>query len=82
MRRGAWRSWAFWRLPLTVVLTLAVAYAVAPVAAVVLAAAWFLYLAARFDNHTGSCLMLAVLALLVVAILAMLVGFLGRFGRY
>ena len=61
---------------------MAVAYAIAPVAAVGLALAWFLYLAARFDNHTGSCFMLAVLVVLVIAVLTALVVFLGLFGRY
>jgi len=58
------------------------AWALAPAVAVVLTLAWFLYLAARFDNHTGSCLMLAVLVVLVFAILTTLVGFLSLFGRY
>jgi hypothetical protein len=43
--------------------------------------AWFLFLAARFDNHTGSCFMVAVLVVLVLATLAMLVGFLALFAR-
>jgi hypothetical protein len=43
--------------------------------------AWFLFLAARFDNHTGSCFMVALLVVLVLATLAMLVGFMALFAR-
>ena len=37
------------------------------------AIAWALWLVARYDNWTGSCLMLAILLLLVIAILSLLV---------
>jgi hypothetical protein len=37
--------------------------------------AWFLLLAARFDNRTGSCFTVAMLVVLVLATLAMLTGF-------
>ena len=43
-------------------------------AAFLLALLWLLVLAARFDNHTGSCLMIAVLFVLAVAVLAFLVA--------
>ena len=43
-------------------------------AAVLVAFAWLLVLAAWFDNHTGSCLMIAILFTIVVAVLIFLVG--------
>jgi hypothetical protein len=43
-------------------------------AGVVVGIGWFLFLAARFDNHTGSCLMIAILVVLVLATLALLVA--------
>jgi hypothetical protein len=49
--------------------------------AVLVGLAWFLFLAARFDNHTGSCFMVAVLVVVVLATLAMLVGFMALFAR-
>ena len=83
VKRSSWASsLRAWRLPLVVALSMILAYAMAPIAAAALAIAWFLYFAARFDNHTGSCLMLAVLVVLVIAILTTLVAFLGLFGRY
>jgi hypothetical protein len=42
--------------------------------AILLALVWLLVLAAWFDNHTGSCLMVALLFVIVVATLAFLVG--------
>jgi len=43
-------------------------------AAILLALAWLLVLAAWFDNHTGSCLMIALLFVVVLGVLAFLVG--------
>jgi hypothetical protein len=43
-------------------------------AAVLLALVWLLVLAAWCDNHTGSCLMVALLFVIVVATLAFLVA--------
>lgn len=65
-----------------VVLSTNLAYGIAPAAGIVLALGWFLYVAARYDNHTGSCFMLAVLVVLVIAVLTALVGFLALPGRY
>ena len=82
MERRSWTSLRSWRVPLAVLLSMIIGYAIVPVAAVPLAIAGFLYLAARFDNHTGSCLMLAVLVVIAIAILAVLVGFLAVVGRH
>lgn len=43
-------------------------------AAFLVALLWLLIFAAWFDNHTGSCLMIAILFAIVVATLAFLVG--------
>ena len=48
---------------------------------VVVGLAWFLFLAARFDNHTGSCFMVAVLVVVVLVLLTMLIGMMARFAR-
>ena len=67
-------------LPLAAV-SVAAASLVMGALGVLVGLAWFLLLAARFDNHTGSCFMVAVLVVLVLATLAMLVGFLALFAR-
>lgn len=47
-------------------------------------AAWLpaalLYAAARYDNHTGSCLMLTILMLIVLAVLTLLMVLLAMMG--
>jgi hypothetical protein len=67
-------------LPLAAATT-AAASLVIGIAGVAVGLAWFLFLAARFDNHTGSCFMIAVLVVVVLATLAMLMGFLALFAR-
>ncbi|MFN3944547.1 MAG: hypothetical protein ACK4K7_06435 [Allosphingosinicella sp.] len=44
----------------------------APAAGLAVAVAWLLWLVRRYDNWTGSCLMVTMLVLLVVAMLALL----------
>jgi heme/copper-type cytochrome/quinol oxidase subunit 4 len=73
--RSAWLL-----LPLAVATT-AAASLVMGIVGVAVGLAWFLFLAARFDNHTGSCFMVAVLVVLVLATLATLMGFLALFAR-
>jgi hypothetical protein len=63
-----------WTLPVLAAASTAGAFLLAPAAGVLLAIAWFLFLAARYDNHTGSCLMIAILVVIVVAVLAFLVA--------
>lgn len=63
-----------WRLPLAVTATTIVAFMVAPPAGALIAVGWFLFLAAYYDNHTGSCLMIAILVVIVLALLALLVA--------
>jgi hypothetical protein len=46
-------------------------FAVGPVAMIVPVAAGSLYAAARLDNHTGSCLMVAILGWIVLAVLGL-----------
>jgi hypothetical protein len=55
-------------------LSLGAAAALSGPAAILLAFVWLLVLAAWFDNHTGSCLMIALLFTIAVAALAFLVG--------
>jgi hypothetical protein len=67
-------------LPLAVVSVVAASLIMGALG-VLVGLAWFLFLAARFDNHTGSCFMVAVLFVVVLATLAMLVGFTALFAR-
>jgi hypothetical protein len=55
--------------------SVAAASLVVPWAGLLAGLAWFLLLAARFDNRTGSCFTVAMLVVLVLATLAMLTGF-------
>ena len=65
----------FWLLPLAAAASIAAAFAlVAPAAGVLLGLGWFLFLAARYDNHTGSCFMVAVLVVIVIAALTFLMA--------
>lgn len=70
-----------WPLAVLAAASVLLAMRAAPAAGVLLGLGWFLLLAARFDNHTGSCFMIALLVVIVVATLAMLVGFLALFAR-
>ena len=68
------------RSALLVVASVATAYSlisgsVAPL--ILLLPAWLLWLAWRFDNHTGSLLMLAMLVVLALGALTMLVALLA-----
>ena len=74
MARAGGPSWKTWRLPLGAAASTAAAFAFAPAAGVLLGLAWFLVLAAAYDNHSGSCLMVATLVVIVLAILAALVA--------
>ena len=65
------RSWA---LLGAAALSIGAAALLSGAAAVLLGLAWLLVLAAWFDNHTGSCLMIAILFVIVVAVLTFLVG--------
>jgi heme/copper-type cytochrome/quinol oxidase subunit 4 len=73
-RRTGGFDWRKWRVPLAAAATTAGALLVIPAAGVVLGLGWFLFLAARYDNHTGSCLMVSILAVIVVVVLALLVA--------
>jgi len=63
-----------WTLLGAAALSIAAAGLLSGAAAVLLALVWLLVLAAWFDNHTGSCLMVALLFVIVVAVLAFLVA--------
>jgi hypothetical protein len=67
-------DWKRMRLPLAALATAAAAFALWPPAGVLVAVGWFQFLAARYDNHTGSCLMVAILIVIVLAILTFLVA--------
>ena len=68
-------SRASWALLGAAALSISAAAILFGPAAFLVALAWLLVLAAWFDNHTGSCLMIAILFTIVVAILAFLVGY-------
>ena len=55
-------------------ITVAAAAAFSALAAVGLAVGWLLALAGRYDNHTGSCLVITILFVIVLGVLAFLVG--------
>ena len=67
-------AFAEWRLPLIALVTTAAALLLYPLAGVLAGLGWFLFLAARYDNHTGSCFMVAVLVVIVIATMAFLLA--------
>lgn len=54
--------------------------ALGPVSLAILLPAALLYVAARFDNHSGSCLMITILVLIVLAVLTLLMALLAMMG--
>lgn len=66
-----------WRSALIVLLStvpLALLFSVAPLAATGATIILMLWIVARHDNQSGSCLVLAVLAIIVLLILALLIA--------
>jgi hypothetical protein len=63
-----------WAPPAIAFLLTTAAFALAPAAGVAVALVSLFGLAAYYDNHTGSCLMVTVLFVIALAILAMLLG--------